>query len=131
MAVALGLAGDALDRPECRTAGAAAVRAALTLSEHDQGIADAGLCHGSGGLLHLTRLVLGDDDPATHALARRTVDRFEPDSLFGYRASVPGADHRPDAPGFLEGAAGVALALHAYATGGPTASGWDAALLAR
>lgn len=37
----------------------------------------------------------------------------------------------PAGPGLLTGAAGIALALHAYATDAPPRTSWDAAFLLR
>lgn len=53
---------------------------------------------------------------------------FDPDSAFCYvERSMPpvAADRR----GFLLGAAGIALALHAFATDRPSVTRWDAALM--
>lgn len=44
-------------------------------------------------------------------------------------AAGAGAVVAPDRAGFLEGAAGIALALHGYANDEPAKTGWDTALL--
>jgi hypothetical protein len=68
--------------------------------------------------------------PAVSGLARRAIALYDPQARFGFRARDPDTWELIDMSGFLEGAAGTALALHAYASGEPPASGWDAALLA-
>ena len=66
---------------------------------------------------------------AADTLAAHLLDDFDADAPFGYRFPHPRADRPLDRPGFLDGAAGVALALHTYATDRPPRTPWDAALL--
>ncbi|GIJ60072.1 lanthionine synthetase C family protein [Virgisporangium aurantiacum] len=151
VARALQLAGAAAGRPAWTTAAVTAAEAAAeaVVADPPCGPADgpdgnhdhlgrpteSGLCHGWGGLLHLTRRVAADagDPPglrsAVSGLARRVATLYDPQARFGFRARDPVTWELTDMSGFLEGAAGTALALHAYATGEPPASGWDAALL--
>ncbi|MCP2353245.1 hypothetical protein HD597_000265 [Nonomuraea thailandensis] len=133
---ALQLAGMALDRPDWRRFAVDALRSTLTLPDEGHGVQDAGLCHGWAGLLHLTRLVARDADDAeltgaADRLAGQAVDLYDPQAAFGFRAATLHEQDWLDLPGFLEGSAGIALALHAYAADQPAASGWDAALLVR
>ncbi|WP_037063007.1 lanthionine synthetase C family protein [Pseudonocardia acaciae] len=139
LARALQLAGDTLGVSEWSDLAVAALTARLddelnrTAPPSRGSPRDHALCHGWAGVLHITRRIaldtghrrLGDRlDP----LADRVLAGHHPTLPFGfrYRAGLPAAPHRA---GFLEGAAGIALALHAYATGRPPASGWDRALL--
>lgn len=133
VARSLWLAGVALGRPEWTAVAVEAVRAtvrrASLVSEH----ADAGLCHGLAGLLHIAGLMAADSGDAELAsaadgFAGRLVTQYRPDAPFGFRCRRP--DQAPDRPGFLDGSAGIALALLAYADGG-TRTGWDRALLLR
>lgn len=84
------------------------------------------LCHGYAGVLRCATNV--DRDVADHAAAKLTqsLDRERP-------FLVAHAEHgvRHDAPGFLTGAAGVALALSEVARlpARPVTTPWDAALL--
>jgi lantibiotic biosynthesis protein len=145
VARALQLAGAAAGRPAWATAAVTAAEdaaEAVIADAHDGHHGhhgrptEPGLCHGWGGLLHLTRRVAADagDPPrlrlAADGLARRVIALYDPQTRFGFRARDPDTWELIDMSGFLEGAAGTALALHAYATGEPPASGWDAALLA-
>ena len=78
---------------------------------------DAGLCHGAAGLYMTAMHAAGDAaTPDISACLPSLAD------LLLSRAD------RADSPGFLDGAAGTALALHAAAEGLPL-SGWDACLL--
>jgi hypothetical protein len=135
IARAIQLAGIALDNSAWRRAAVSVLRATLARSWDTWGVVDAGLCHGWAGMLHMTRLIAADDgaedlDGAVDGLARRVAGCFDPEAPFGFRyAAGAGADVAPDRAGFLEGAAGIALALHAYARGGPPATTWDSALL--
>ncbi|MGW0646026.1 lanthionine synthetase C family protein [Streptomyces badius] len=130
---AVHLAGSALDRPEWRADAEAALRGALAVAS-DESIRDSALCHGWAGLLQIVLRTAEDtDDPELHAtadrLAARVLDGFDPGAPFGFRYAHALA-HRPlDRPGFLEGAAGIALALHTYAIGRAPVTSWDSALL--
>ncbi|NUR93026.1 MAG: lanthionine synthetase C family protein [Nonomuraea sp.] len=133
---ALQLAGMALDRQDWRRSAVEALRGTLSLPDERHGAHDAGLCHGWAGLLHLTRLVARDAEDAELArvadrLAERALDLYDPQAPFGFRAATQHEGETVDLPGFLEGAAGIALALHAYAGDGQPATVWDAALLVR
>ncbi|MFE7120513.1 hypothetical protein ACFU99_34305 [Streptomyces sp. NPDC057654] len=54
--------------------------------------------------------------------------QFREEHRFGFRSTFTHVPQGADVPAFLEGAAGTALALDAYAEGGAVA-GWDMALL--
>ncbi|MET7640648.1 lanthionine synthetase C family protein [Streptomyces sp. NPDC005438] len=131
---ALGMAGRALDRPEWTRAGLEAVRAMLARPMEGWAIHDHALCHGWSGLLHtLGRLEWEHPEaelgPAVDQMAERLLEGFDPDAPFGYRYYQPAADLHLDLPGLLDGAAGIALALRAYAHRRPPASEWDTLLL--
>ncbi|WP_436499252.1 lanthionine synthetase C family protein [Actinokineospora sp. HUAS TT18] len=118
VAVALHIAGTATNRPEWTEHAVAATKAMLRRPLDSHGIHDVGLCHGWAGLLTLVlRLARDTADPdllaAADRVALRAVDGYDPD-----HPSV----------GFLEGAAGTALALHGWLT--PPTTDWAAALLA-
>ncbi|GAB3416320.1 lanthionine synthetase C family protein [Flindersiella endophytica] len=123
LARALQLAGSALDVPAWRTTAVHALATALARPWSGFGMADAGLCHGWGGLLQVTLRMSRDSGDARLAaavegLADRVVEQHDAAAPFGF-------GH----PGFLLGAAGTALALHTYATDRPPVTGWDLALL--
>ncbi|MFP8885358.1 MULTISPECIES: lanthionine synthetase C family protein [Streptomyces] len=130
---AVHLAGVALDRADWRADAHAAVRGALAAAR-DELVRDSALCHGWAGLLQIV-LRMAHDSPDqdyradADALAARVVDRFDAGAPFGYRYRHTLAPRDLDRPGFLEGAAGIALALHTYATGAAPATSWDSALL--
>jgi lantibiotic modifying enzyme len=115
---ALGIAGRAAARPADRS-----------------GVMDAGLCHGAGGVSHVfNRLhqATGEaafGDAARSWLARAGDLRLPSCGVAGYRAYLPLEGKEPwiDEPGFLTGAAGVALAFLAAATDIEPA--WDRVLL--
>jgi len=128
IARALYLAGSAFDRPEWMDEGVAALTAMTRRPVATLGVLDAGLCHGWAGLLHLVqRTGTESGSPellaAADTMAERVVAAHDPDSAFGFRT-----ERSDDSAGFLEGAAGIALALLGWL--GTPASGWDAALLA-
>ncbi|MEU6073938.1 lanthionine synthetase C family protein [Micromonospora sp. NPDC047074] len=130
---ALFLAGRALDRADWRRAAVDALSAAVRATT---AMADCGLCHGWAGLLHTvwrTARDSGDRGLAAHlpGLADRVLGFFDPAAPFGYRSDDAGGQRGPDRAGFLEGAAGIALALHAWATDDDPATDWERALLLR
>ncbi|GAA2329785.1 lanthionine synthetase C family protein [Streptomyces violaceusniger] len=140
IARALHLAGTALGEEEWIRGAADAMRAVFTSPDRMRGMDDPGLCHGLAGLLQITGRMADElEDPSLAAradeLAEQLCARFTPGSAFGFPTVLLYAD-RPqplDSPTFLEGAAGVALALHeriAPPTGDHAGElSWDAALM--
>jgi lantibiotic biosynthesis protein len=131
---ALQLAGQALGRSTWTAFALRATRAYLARPEASYGAADAGFCHGWAGLLHITWRLgrdAGDADvlAATHRIAEHVLASYDPEAPFGFRATSADSTETVDLAGLLEGAAGVALALHTFATGKEPASGWDEAFL--
>ncbi|QKZ20369.1 lanthionine synthetase C family protein [Streptomyces chartreusis] len=89
---------------------------------------DLSLCHGFAGLIHITRLAASDG--LTPGLTECLPSLLEPlsDTPAGILTAVLFPDNGLDI-GLLEGAAGTALALHAFATDEPSLSGWDTSFL--
>ncbi len=132
IARALEFAAIALGRAEWAEAGLEAFSSLLRRPVEDWGITDDALCHGWAGMLHLcSQFDLSHPGEefgrAADDIAAGLVDRFDPAAPFGYRYYQPVADLYLDLPGLMEGAAGIALALDAYARG--TRVSWDSALL--
>ena len=126
-ALALGDANRQIDAEN-------ALVAALTDPEQLKATTDNGLCHGFAGLAHIAARVGRRRPP----LDRRTAPRRDPGApgrSLPRRAPTP--KHTATAliqdeeagPGFLDGAAGIALALLAPSTTAPPRSAWDACLL--
>jgi hypothetical protein len=82
-------------------------------------LTDAGLCHGAAGLYMTAWRAV--QDALTPAI------RTQLPGLARLLLGLAAAD--PSGPGFLNGTAGTALALHAAASGTAPASGWDSCLL--
>ena len=126
----LWLAGAAIDDSAiCELAANAMLAVYPRLADCEHVIAP-GLCHGLAGLLQITMRFhhdTGDERFAHHAqaLLDRLLVLYEPDSAYGYRER----DHprNPDNPGFVDGAAGVAMTLLAAST--DVAPDWDRMLL--
>jgi hypothetical protein len=111
------LAALATGDPSRRRLAEHALVACLSDADQLARITDAGLCHGWAGLHQTARRAAAD--AATTDIAAHLPLLL--DRLLGH------SDTRSPA-GFLEGRAGLALALHAAADD-RTASGWDACLL--
>ncbi len=131
---ALDLAGQALGRPSWTEAGVENVRAMVRRPTDHWGVVNDALCHGWASVLYPLSLLDAEHPQAGLAeaaddVAERLLRHFEPAAPFGYRYFRPSAGRYFDLPGFLDGAAGIALALHAYATRRAPASGWDTILL--
>ncbi|MFI6404819.1 lanthionine synthetase C family protein [Streptomyces sp. NPDC050548] len=99
-------------------------------------ITDNGLCHGWAGALHLTGLLMQDGSVSgarklQETIAEILVETFEERFPFGFRSQVVNHSEGADYPGFLEGSAGIAIALESYANPAEEAIPWDAALLVR
>ena len=91
------------------------------------------LCHGWAGVLHsLRRLNDTLADPAIEAGVQRILgkilDAYDPGLPLGFRTR-PEYPNGADDPGFLNGAAGIGLAIHSYLRGTAPAGRWDATLL--
>ena len=94
---------------------------------------DMSLCHGLAGLLTVTQTMVESGCTSLtdqlDVLARRMIDGFDAATPFGFTyLSGSGADLAPHRSGFLEGAAGIALALLRYATGS-AATSWPRSML--
>ncbi|MBV9026712.1 MAG: lanthionine synthetase C family protein [Streptomycetaceae bacterium] len=142
IARALQLAGQVLGRSEWQRIAVEAQRAVFDHSPVQFGLPNAGLCHGIGGLLACTVLIARDSRDtvlATHAseLVQTVIAEFDPAHRFGYRYSCPPEQGTvvADRPGFITGAAGIALALREYAAADtahirePGALGWTSLLM--
>ncbi|GAA3597895.1 lanthionine synthetase C family protein [Nonomuraea rosea] len=130
---AVYLAGAALDRAAWRADAHAALRGALSAAS-DELIRDSALCHGWAGLLQIVLRMAHDSpgqgyDAVADDLAVRVMDGYDPQAPFGFRYRHSLAARDLDRPGFLEGAAGIALALHSYAVEDTPTTSWDGALL--
>lgn len=131
IAMALWHAGHALEAPELRRLAVEAVQSALRRPVSERHIPSPSLCHGVAGLL-MVCLRLAQDEPDSplqnhvSSLTEQILDLFDPEAPLCFRdEEQPGVF--VDDPGFLTGAAGVALTLLAAAT--PVAPSWDRALL--
>jgi hypothetical protein len=131
IARALQLAGQALDCAEWTRLGLDAARGAVAAMDQSV-VRDFSLCHGWAGIVRIVdRMAADSGDPAltdaVDPLAGKLLSGFTSDAPFGYRYAPATFPVGGDRPGYLEGAAGIALALHAVATGEQPAA--DAGLL--
>jgi hypothetical protein len=129
---ALQLAGRATGNSEWERTAEASVAAVLALPLDRWHVDHWSVCHGWSGALHLLGYFSGGPlgaqvDEVIDAIACRLLDRLEHDGLpefvIGHEDFPPGTEPA----GFLEGAAGLALALDTYAHG--PALPWDIALV--
>jgi hypothetical protein len=107
--------GDHRARREYEQALTACLRDPAQLAQ----LTDAGLCHGAAGL-YMTAWRAAQD-----AASPDIASRLPPVATL----LLDVAAAHPSGPGFLNGTAGTALALHVAASGAAPASGWDACLL--
>jgi hypothetical protein len=130
VARALWLAGVASGEAQFREAAVAAMAAVYARPIPLRRIDSPTICHGVAGLLQIT-LRFAQDCPqplftdAARTLTTQLLDLHEPATRFGFRNLEPAG--RVDHPGFLDGAAGVALVLAAAAA--PAEPSWDRVLL--
>ncbi|MFB7270637.1 lanthionine synthetase C family protein [Streptomyces sp. NPDC056244] len=131
LARAQQLAALALRDTSRRIAAENTLVAALTDPVQLRATTDMGLCHGFGGLAHIAARMADDAHPSTAGQLRALIPAL--------LATIcpPGTDPKAAAaaavneagPGFLDGAAGIALALLAPATTTPPRTAWDTCLL--
>jgi len=113
-----------------RRAAEEAMTRALTDPWQLAATADLCLCHGYAGLLHIAGRAARDAVGSGLAgCLPRLFGALVPDRSDADRLAGSVLDSLVTDPGLLEGAAGVALALHTAATGALPISGWDSCLL--
>ncbi|KKD06493.1 lanthionine synthetase C family protein [Streptomyces sp. WM6386] len=110
-----------------------ALVAALTDPEQLKATTDNGLCHGFSGIAHAAARTAEDAHPSTAEKLHAAIPALlaaviPPDTDPELTATVLIQDEK-GGPGFLDGAAGIALALLASSTAAPPRSAWDACLL--
>ncbi|MFK0111630.1 lanthionine synthetase C family protein [Streptomyces sp. NPDC091217] len=106
---------------------------ALTDTAQLNATTDNGLCHGFAGLAHIAARTADDADPSTAGQLRAAIPALlsvvcppatDPDD-----AATAITNDEEAGLGFLNGAAGIALALMVPATEAPPRTSWDACLL--
>ncbi|UYB39266.1 lanthionine synthetase C family protein [Streptomyces sp. Je 1-4] len=94
---------------------------------------DNGLCHGFAGLAHVTARTADDAHPSTVGQLRAAIPPLLttvcPPGTDPAHAATAAVQDQETGVGFLNGAAGIALALLAPATATPPRSPWDSCLL--
>jgi lantibiotic modifying enzyme len=138
-AAALLMAARCVGEPRWEKEAIAIALAAAIRPPGDSGVTDAGICHGAAGLGHVFNRMYqttGHEDLKRAAVFwfERTLEMRKRPSARGTVAgfSTIGADRKGNPrhwadPGFLTGAAGIAMALLAAAT--PFEPAWDRTLL--
>lgn len=119
VARSLWLAGCALEDEELRTWGIEAIESTLRRPISLRGIPSPILCHGNAGLLQICLRFAHESESEVvqaqiPALVEQILDAFDPSSPFGFHNTDQGDPI--DQPGWLGGAAGVAMALLAATT---------------
>ncbi|MFI6055588.1 lanthionine synthetase C family protein [Streptomyces violascens] len=136
VARALQLAALALKEPDWNRQAVAAVAAVCDRPGGAHAFGDPTLCHGLAGFTTIVTLMArepGGAELAVHIpeLAGSLAGSADPESPFLWPSAEPGGRAVVHRPGFLDGAAGAALALH-FATDSDAPHGdlpWQAALL--
>lgn len=127
VARSLWLAGKARRNAGYRDVAVETMRAVIRRPPDARRLSSPTLCHGFAGLLCVS-LRFRQDLPErgftrfARYLVRHIEQRYEPESLLGYRTTEPGGGCI-DQAGMLDGAPGVAMALLAAATAKPPS--WD------
>ena len=125
-ALALGDAGRQVDAEN-------ALVTALTDPDQLKATTDNGLCHGFAGLAHIAARAAGDAHASTVGGLRAAIPALlaavHPLGTDPAHAAATLIRDEERGPGFLDGAAGIALAVLAPSTSTPPQSAWDACLL--
>ncbi|MFC4035818.1 lanthionine synthetase C family protein [Streptomyces polygonati] len=133
LARAQQLAAIVLGDTRQQVAAETALVAALTDSAQLKATTDNGLCHGFAGLAHVAARTAADAHPSTAGQLRAAIPGLlaavcPPGTAPATVAKALVQDEKAG-PGFLDGAAGVALTLIAPATVSSPLSTWDSCLL--
>ncbi len=115
IARALWLAGEARSRPEWKELAISAMEAVFRRPVPVRQIDSPTFCHGVAGLLAITLRFAADTGlqifvEQADSLTHQMLDRFQPESLLGFR-NIEYDNNETDQPGLLDGAAGVAIVL--------------------
>lgn len=133
LARAQQLAGLALGDTDRQAHAEHALVAALTDPAQLKATDDNGLCHGFAGLAHIAARTADDAHPTTAQRLRAVIPALLttvcPPGADPVHAALAVTEDEQTGPGFLNGTAGMALALQAPATGVPPRTTWDACLL--
>jgi hypothetical protein len=133
LARAQQLAALALGDTARQTEAENALVAALTDPAQLKATTDNGLCHGFAGLAHVAARTVADAHPTTAGQLRAAIPALLtavcPPGTDPASAAAALVRDEEAGPGFLNGAAGTALALLAPATATPPLSAWDSCLL--
>lgn len=121
VARSLWLAGRALGQPSLCDLAIDGMAEVYRRDTPERGIDSPTFCHGVAGLLQVTLRFAHDTGRPeftrwANTLTDQILDRYEPDSLLGYRDLEPGS-RKIDHAGLLIGSPGVVLALLAASTG--------------
>ncbi|MFJ1599640.1 lanthionine synthetase C family protein [Streptomyces sp. NPDC088261] len=110
-----------------------ALVAALTDPGQLKATTDNGLCHGFAGLAHVAARTADDAHPSTvnqlRAASQALLAAICPPDTDSELAAVALVQDADRGPGFLDGAAGTALAVIGPSTSIPPQSAWDACLV--
>ncbi|QPP05126.1 lanthionine synthetase C family protein [Streptomyces bathyalis] len=123
------LAALALNEAPRQVEAETALVAALTDPAQLRATTDNGLCHGFAGLAHVASRAADDAHPSTAAQLRDAIPALLSTVCPPDTDPVDAAVANEAGPGFLDGAAGIALAVLAPATGTPPHTAWDSCLL--
>lgn len=123
IAAALLFAAQAVGEPAWEARALDVAMAAAEPGERAATVQDAGLCHGAAGLGHLFNRMF--QATGKEPLAEAALSWYE--RALAFREPGRGVGGFRDDPGFLEGAAGIGLALLAAAS--PVEPEWDRLLL--
>ncbi|MCT2594494.1 lanthionine synthetase C family protein [Streptomyces sp. N2-109] len=133
LARAQQLAALALGDTQRQIEAEKALVAALTDAAQLKATTDHGLCHGTAGLAHIAARMSSDAHPSTAGQLRATapalLSSMCPPGTGPAGIALTMLHDEEAGPGFLNGAAGTAMALQAPATAVPPHSAWDACLL--
>ncbi|WP_276205726.1 lanthionine synthetase LanC family protein, partial [Streptomyces torulosus] len=133
LARAQQLAALALGDTDRQVEAENALVAALTDPAQLKATTDNGLCHGFAGLAHIAARTADDAHPSTAGLLRAAIPALLtvlcPPATDPHEAATTIVNDEEGGPGFLNGAAGIALALLAPASATPPRTSWDACLL--
>ncbi|MFH8556424.1 lanthionine synthetase C family protein [Streptomyces celluloflavus] len=133
LARARQLAALALGDTDRQVEAENALVSALTDRAQLKATTDNGLCHGFSGLAHIAARIADDAHPSTAGQLRAAIPPLLtaacPSGIVPEDTARAVIQDEEAGPGFLNGAAGMALALLAPATTAPPQSAWDTCLL--